>query len=100
MLLIRLLFLKFPSYSHDQSTSCAVSINGVRLHFFCISSLFRNEVFIDMSTLTIDCNPFLPTGSWDCPRYSWKRHGQPDRLAAQCGHDAAAHGPAWPRQED
>lgn len=48
----------------------------------------------------MNCDSFLLSGSWNCPGYSRKRHGQPHRLAAQCCHDAEAHGPAWPRPDD
>lgn len=40
------------------------------------------------------------SGTWNCSGYSWKRHGQPHRSAAQCCHDAAAHGAARLCQED
>lgn len=56
--------------------------------------IFKEKFF--KSVIAMDCDKYLLSGSWNCTRYSRKRHGQPHRLAAQCGHDAEAHGSAWP----
>lgn len=86
-LFVRLLCLhKLNSYSHDQTMVCRELVK--------VSPVF---VFIFSEN---DCDSFLLSGSWNCPRYSRKRHGQPHRLAAQCGHDAAAYGSSRSRQED
>lgn len=71
---------------------CAVS--WWRSHL-CLYLYFQKTMIMMM-----DCESFLLSGSRNCPRYSWKRHGQPHRLAAQCGHDAAAYGSSRSRQED
>lgn len=70
-----------------------IGANGVAIFesvcslVFFIHCLFRGS-FKDGEIV------FFFPGSWNCPGYRGKGHGQPHRPAAQRGHDAATHGPA------